>query len=122
MSKKVEKILSLYDDLSEDEKIRLFLSLSQKDMREHYDPSYRRYRIKAVNFYGKLLVDTVLSKGLGGGGFYNLREARAVGLGLLNYQWNRYKYEPTQESYMNEKEIIKYRNDSYVELDIFEEK
>lgn len=116
MSKNLEKMLRLYDELNEDEKIRLFLSLDQKDMREHYDPSYRRYRIKAVNFYGKLLADATIPYKI-----YNLREARKISLNLLNDSWKIYKYEPIRESYMSKEEIVRYRDRSYVKLDIIQE-
>jgi hypothetical protein len=116
---KTNKIINLYKELNEDEKIRLFLSLQDLHMRDHYDPSYKQYRIQAKNVYGKLLVDTVVSRGLTTH-FYNKREATRTAMRLLGDHWKIYLYEPGRESYMSAKEIVTYRNQTFTELDIFE--
>jgi len=67
--KKVDKILNLYKNLSENEKISLFLTLSKLDMKRYYDPSYKKYRAIVKNIYGTHLMDKTLP-----GEYFNERE------------------------------------------------
>ena len=114
MDNKTE-ILALYDTLSKEDKIRLYISLSNKDMREHFDPSYKRYRIVVKNVYGKLLVDRWLE-----GSYFNEREARRFANRFVEAQFRF--YEPLYEKAMDKEELIRYRNLSYTEIILTETK
>ena len=122
-SDKVNKILELYKDLSEDEKISLFLSLDKLDMREHYDPSYKNYKIEAKNFYGKLLISKTIS-----GYYYNIREVKKKHTSFMIPCFSEDEvsekvlksYHKENEIYMSEDEIINYRNETCFELNVFE--
>jgi hypothetical protein len=117
----VNNILEIYDKLSEDDKIRLFLSLDARDMRNHYDPSYKQYRIKAKNVYGLYIVDVRLTKGFGNNqGFYNEREAHKRAIQSL-YERGMVKYIKEREKGMTEHQLIEYRNTAYVEYTLTQE-
>ena len=107
----IDNILEQYKSLSEHEKISLFLSLQQLDMREHYDPSYKRYRLRVTNKYGKYLIDKTISN------LYNLREAKREAYNHMN---NLTQYMSERETYMTKDEIYVYRNMAYDEIIITE--
>jgi len=85
VTNKVNEILKTYDTLTEDEKISLFCSLSTRGMREHYDVSYERYRVKVKNLEGLFIMNKFE---IG----YNEREVRRVILEQLNDK-GYHKYE-----------------------------
>ena len=57
MSRKVNNIIKVYQKLSAADKTLLFLKLQQLDMREHYDPTIKKYKVQMTNIFGQYLVD-----------------------------------------------------------------
>lgn len=106
----IENILQLYDSLSEDEKIKLFLQLQSKDMREHYDPTYKKYCIQVKNYYGEFLVNTILSRS------YNLRGATRQANQFL-FDRHMQPYDALIEDHMTYDDKVRYRNTHYLSIE-----
>lgn len=116
MNDKVDDIVDLYKELSDDDKICLFIKLSKIDMCDFYDISYKKYRLQVKNYKGKFILDKPLTKS-----FYNKREVSRHVHNFLHDEMNLQKYDVEIEKiYDNYKDKISYRNKCYMEYAITE--
>ena len=109
---RVEEILDIYKDLSEEEKIKLFISLDSMDMNEFHNPKYKLYDVKVKNGFGKLLVDRSFRS-------YSRWHVNRDVIDFLQRQ-KIWKHEEFRESYMDPNEIIEAKNKYYTEVIIEE--
>lgn len=106
---KFNKIFELYDTMSEDEKIKLFLKFQSLDMREHYDPRDKKYQVLVKNYYGQIIIDKMLWA-------YNERTLRKELFSILALK-NIQPWDEMRDSYMEGREKSVFRNNSWKEYE-----